>query len=94
MQKPQELWVWSLNQEYALEEEMATHSSILAGIIHGQRSLVGCSPWGHKELDTTEWRTHANIIQTRILRWNHPKLGWGLNSMMSVLTSQTEKKNT
>ena len=22
--------------------------------IHGQRSLVGCSPQGHKELDTTE----------------------------------------
>ena len=21
---------------------------------HGQRSLVGCIPWGHKELDTTE----------------------------------------
>ena len=21
---------------------------------HGQRSLVGYSPWGHKELDTTE----------------------------------------
>ena len=21
---------------------------------HGQRSLVGCSPWGHAELDTTE----------------------------------------
>ena len=21
---------------------------------HGRRSLVGCSPWGHKELDTTE----------------------------------------
>ena len=21
---------------------------------HGQRSLVGCSPWGHKELDITE----------------------------------------
>ena len=20
---------------------------------HGQRSLVGCSPWGHKESDTT-----------------------------------------
>ena len=29
----------------------------LAGEIHGQRSLVGCSPWGHKELDTTEWLT-------------------------------------
>ena len=22
---------------------------------HGQRSLVGCSPWGPKESDTTEW---------------------------------------
>ena len=22
---------------------------------HGQRSLVGYSPWGHKELDMTEW---------------------------------------
>ena len=21
---------------------------------HGQRSLAGCSPWGHKESDTTE----------------------------------------
>ena len=21
---------------------------------HGQRSLVGCRPWGHKELDMTE----------------------------------------
>ena len=21
---------------------------------HGQRSLVGCSPWGHEESDTTE----------------------------------------
>ena len=23
-------------------------------ISHGQRSLVGCSPWGHEELDTTD----------------------------------------
>ena len=26
----------------------------LPGEFHGQRSLVGCSPWGHKESDTTE----------------------------------------
>ena len=32
----------------------ATHSSILAGESHGQRSLVGYSPWGLEELDTTE----------------------------------------
>ena len=27
---------------------MATHSSILSREFHGQRSLMGCSPWGHK----------------------------------------------
>ena len=37
-----------------LEKEMATHSSILAWKTHGWRSLAGYSPWGHKELDTTE----------------------------------------
>ena len=33
---------------------MATNSSILAWKIHGRRNLVGHSPWGRKELDTTE----------------------------------------
>ena len=28
---------------------------LLPGKSHGWRSLVGCSPWGHKELDTTKW---------------------------------------
>ena len=27
---------------------------LLPGKSHGWRSLVGCSPWGHEELDTTE----------------------------------------
>ena len=29
----------------------------LPGEFHGQRSLAGYSPWGCKELDTTEWLT-------------------------------------
>ena len=29
----------------------------LPGEFHGQRSLRGYSPWGHKELDTTEQLT-------------------------------------
>ena len=32
----------------------------LPGESHGQRSLVGYSPWGCKELDTTEWLTHTH----------------------------------
>ena len=37
----QETWVQSLDGEDPLEEGMATHSSILAWRIHGQRSLAG-----------------------------------------------------
>ena len=40
-----------------LEKEIATHSSIITWRIHGQRSLVGYSLWGHKGLDMTEWLT-------------------------------------
>ena len=36
------------------EEGMATHSSAFAGKSQGQRSLAGCSPWGHTESDSTE----------------------------------------
>ena len=50
MQETQETWIRCLGREDPLEEEMATHS----GKSHGQRSLVGYSPWGHKESDTTE----------------------------------------
>ena len=44
MQEMQETWVRFLGQEDPLEEEMATHSSILPGKFHGQRSLAGYSP--------------------------------------------------
>ena len=33
---------------------------LLPGKSHGQRSLVGCSPWGHEEPDTTE-RLHFHF---------------------------------
>ena len=29
----------------------------LPGDSHGQRSLAGCHPWGHKESDMTKWLT-------------------------------------
>ena len=42
------------------EKAMAPHSSTLAWRIHGWRSLVGCSPWGCWESDTTE-RLHFHF---------------------------------
>ena len=39
--------------------EMATCSSTLAGESHGQRSLVGYSPWGHKQSGMTDVAAHS-----------------------------------
>ena len=47
--------VQSLGWEDTLEKEMATTLVFLPGEFHGQRSMVGYSPWGCKELDMTEW---------------------------------------
>ena len=49
-----ETWVRSLGWGDPLEKGMATTPVFLPGEFHGLRSLVGYSPWGHKELDTTE----------------------------------------
>ena len=54
VQETQETWVWSVGQEDPMEEEMAARSNILPWQSHGQRSLPGCNPEGHKGLDTTE----------------------------------------
>ena len=45
-----ETQVRSLGWEDPLKEEMATHSSILAREVHGQRSLVGYGPWSCKRV--------------------------------------------
>ena len=44
----QETRVRSLGQEDPLEEEMDHTPVFLPGKSHGQRGLVGYSPWGHK----------------------------------------------
>ena len=51
-------WVWFLGWEDALEQEMATQSSILAWKFHGQRRLVGNSPWNQ----ITKSRTWLNTF--------------------------------
>ena len=38
---------------------------------HGQRGLVGYSPWGCKELDTTERLSTAHILFKIFTYWPH-----------------------
>ena len=49
-----ETQVQSLGWGNTLEKEMATHSRILVWEILWTEEPGGCSPWGYKELDTTE----------------------------------------
>ena len=49
-----------LGQEDPLEEEVATYSSILAWKFHGQRNLVGYSPWVCKSV-RYDWVTKTTI---------------------------------
>ena len=56
-----ETWVQSLGWEDPLEKGMTTHSSILAWRIPWTEELGGYSPWGCKELDTTERLTHTRM---------------------------------
>ena len=46
----QETEVWSLGWEDPLEEAWQPTPVFLAGEPHGQRSLAGYGPWGHKAL--------------------------------------------
>ena len=53
MQEMQETQVRSLGWEDPLEEEVATHSSILAWRIPWTEESGGLYPWNRKESDTT-----------------------------------------
>ena len=63
---------------------MAPHSSTLAWKIHGQRSLVGYSPWGLEESGTTErlhFHFHFHALEkemtthSSVLAWRIPGTG-------------------
>ena len=56
----QETQFRSLSWEDPLEKEMQPTPVFLPGESHGHRSLVGYSPWGHKESDRTE-RPSSNM---------------------------------
>ena len=51
----QATWVQSLGGEDPLGERKWLPTPVfLPGESHEQRRLAGCSPWGRKELETTE----------------------------------------
>ena len=49
----QETWVRSLDREIPWRREQLPTPVFLLGEFRGERGMVGYSPWGCKELDTT-----------------------------------------
>ena len=60
----QESWICSWVGKIPWRREWLPIPVFLSGEPHGQRRLVGSSPWGCKELDTTEELTHTKIINS------------------------------
>ena len=73
----QETRVHFLGLEDPLEEEMATHSRILAWRIPWAEEPGGLQSMGLKESDTTEWLNHYHpqlsaVFQSKFLKWSSP----------------------
>ena len=70
----QETQVWSLGWEDPLEEEMATHSSILAWKFHAQRSLAGYTVHGVAKSQTwlSDWAHRPWIKVGLFSTWDFP----------------------
>ena len=93
-----EIWVQVLFLSFCLHGGMRAWDFLfhfpLPGKSHGRRSLVGCSPWGREESDTTErldfhFSFHAlekeMATHSSVLVWRIPGTGGpgGLPSMES-----------
>ena len=78
-QESQEIQIWSLAQEDHMEKEMATHSSILAGKFHGQRSLASTvhgvvKSWTGLSTSTSPLYSFSNNLSdsiSQVLSYSH-----------------------
>ena len=73
MQETQETLLQSLGPEDPWRARQPT-PVFLPGESHGQRSLAGYGPKGHKELDTVEATDHSSTVTQEPQRGRHS--GW------------------
>ena len=63
---------------------MAVAQVSLPGKFHGQRSLVGYSPWGHRELDMTEQLGMIVTLNTEQRQFHSKKKKENINNLGTV----------
>ena len=90
----QETRVPSLSQEDPWRREWQPTPVFLPGWAYGQKSLVGYSPWCHKESDTTEWLT-LELNKILLNQWMWARLaGWmGFRMHLNEMKSGFSGKN-
>ena len=77
-----ETWVRSLGWEDPLVGKIPWRRKwqptlvVLPGESHGWRSLVGCSPWGHKESDTTDQLHFLYLVKEKEMTTHFSTLAW------------------
>ena len=81
----QEIWVSSLGGIIPWRREWLPIPVFLPGEFHRQRSLVGYSPWCHKELDTTKWLTLLLNVNKVIWWGQRKKKGGGHSFQIKML---------
>ena len=84
---PWETWVWKI----LWKREKLPTSVFWPEEFHGQRSLAGYSPWGHKELDIAEWVNMAQSTSCKMQGWMKHKLKSRLLEEISI-TSDMQMK--
>ena len=70
----QAIWVLSLSLEDPWGREWLYTPVFLPGEFHGQRSLVGYSPCGHKESDMTEQLSLSQPHINTYNRYTHTRI--------------------
>ena len=89
----EETCIWSLDWEDALEKEMQATPVFLPGKSHGWRSLVGYSPWGRKESDTTEWLTLSFTLPRLFGFLLFQSQWWKILKVALILLAIIQKEN-
>ena len=82
----QETQIGSLGQKIPWRRKWQPTPVFLPGKCHGQRSLEGYSPWGHKESDMTELLTHVLYVSVQGTNLSQPQsLFYKTNTIVPTL---------
>ena len=90
MQEVQETWVQSLGQKIPWSRKWQLVPVFLPGISHGQRSLVGYSPWGHKsQTQLCIWACRHEHLAVLLPGISFPHMSTSLVSTFQVFGNMT-----